>query len=115
MRPPPPSLRIYLGAQLLLLSELLLCLDVVGSGHEVASGVSAIGRQCRNAIASRRTVNGAWRLVNTRDQNEPGIVCLAVCWMLWNIIFSATFCPFQAALLSTAALPYFLSFELNYC
>lgn len=67
------------------------------------------------AIASRRTVNGAWRVVNTGDQNEPRIVYLAVCWMLLNIIFSATFCPLEASLRSTRVFVYFLSFELNYC
>lgn len=71
--------------------------------------------QSRKAITSRRTVNGAWRVVNTRDQNEPWIVYLAVYWLLLNIIFSATFCPFQASLLSTRGSLYFLSFELNYC
>lgn len=71
----------------------MLCLDVVGSGHEAASGVSAISRQSRKAMASRRTVNGAWRVVNTRDQNEPRLVYLAVYWMLLDIIFAATSCP----------------------
>lgn len=89
---PGLPLRMYLDARLLLLSELVLCLDVVGSGHEAASGVSAISRQSQKAMASLRTVNGAWRVVNTRDQNEPRLVCLAV-WMLLDIIFAATFCP----------------------
>lgn len=66
---------MYHDARLLVLSELVLCLDVVGSGHEAAIGVTAIGR---------RTVNGAWLVVNTCDRIEPRIVCLVVYWMLFE-------------------------------
>lgn len=86
---------MYLDARFLVLSELVLWLDVVGSGHEAASGVSAISRRPQNANASRRTANGAWPVVNTRDHNEPQNVCLALYWMLFEYPILRDFSSFR--------------------
>lgn len=85
------------------MSELVLCLDAVGAGHQSASGVFAISRQSRKAITSQRTVNGAWHVVNTCDQSESLLVCLVVYWMLLDIIFPVTFLSFLALLFNSEA------------